>query len=145
MERLILEYTEGDGCTYSCTNTLPIVYESKDKAISDLETALLTHQISIEERNKVLQHNEKKIEKYRTSVLQFNGKKGKEKELEKVTEEFRQALSENREIFNSISDEFKFGGQSLYYSHFFENEGDGKQAIYMPNIYTLDEFFSDVE
>lgn len=39
--RLVLEYHVGDGCTYSCTNTLPFEYESAEAALVDLEDAVL--------------------------------------------------------------------------------------------------------
>lgn len=35
--RLIIEYTVGDGFTYSATNTVPVVYESAEAFIVDFE------------------------------------------------------------------------------------------------------------
>jgi hypothetical protein len=35
--RLILEYSDSDGCTYSCTVTLPVVYESGEALLVDFE------------------------------------------------------------------------------------------------------------
>lgn len=35
--KLIIEYNETDGCTYSCTNTLPIEYESPEALAVDFE------------------------------------------------------------------------------------------------------------
>lgn len=35
--RLIVKYETGDGCTYSCTETVPIEYESKEAAIIDFD------------------------------------------------------------------------------------------------------------
>lgn len=37
--RLVLEYTEGDGCTYSCVNTYPVVYASAEALLVDLMEA----------------------------------------------------------------------------------------------------------
>lgn len=34
--RLILEYENSDGYTFSCTNTIPVVYESAEKFLVDL-------------------------------------------------------------------------------------------------------------
>ncbi len=38
--KLILEYQESDGCTYSCTNTHPIEYESAEALSVALEKAM---------------------------------------------------------------------------------------------------------
>lgn len=35
--RLIMTYSEGDGCTYSCDNVLPIEHESPEAALVDFE------------------------------------------------------------------------------------------------------------
>lgn len=145
MERLILEYEQSDNCTYFATNTIPIVYQSKKNACSDLETILLKYLIAIEERDLKLNQHEKLIEKTRNCVIKFNGKKGMEKELEKAMEEFRIACNLNIEIFNSVSDQFQFAGQTLYFNSFFEVDSYGKSHIRLPKIYTLDEFFADVE
>ena len=37
MIRLIIEYTETDGCTYSSRETIPILYESRNKLHRDFE------------------------------------------------------------------------------------------------------------
>lgn len=39
--RIVMEFTEGDGCTYSCTHTLPIMYESCEAALVDFDAAIL--------------------------------------------------------------------------------------------------------
>ena len=38
--QLVLQYGDGDGCTFSCTCTHPIEYESAEKALVDFETIL---------------------------------------------------------------------------------------------------------
>jgi hypothetical protein len=35
--RLVVTYEVGDGCTYSCTRTLPIEYKSVDDLLIDLD------------------------------------------------------------------------------------------------------------
>lgn len=45
--RLILEYESGDGYTFSCTNTHPIIYGSPEKFLVDLMNAALS---AIEEK-----------------------------------------------------------------------------------------------
>jgi len=39
--QLIIEYEVGDGYTYSCTITEPVVYESAEAFLVDLEDAIL--------------------------------------------------------------------------------------------------------
>ncbi len=38
--RLIVEYGVGDGYTYSCTDTVPVVYESAEQFLVDFEHQL---------------------------------------------------------------------------------------------------------
>lgn len=38
--QIVMEYSEGDGCTYHCTNTHPIEYESPEAALCDFEIAI---------------------------------------------------------------------------------------------------------
>jgi hypothetical protein len=35
--KLIVSYTEGDGCTYSCQRDVPVDYESAEKLLCDIE------------------------------------------------------------------------------------------------------------
>ena len=35
--RLIVSYTEGDGCTYSCQRDIPVVYDSAEQLTVDIE------------------------------------------------------------------------------------------------------------
>lgn len=37
MERLVMCFTVGDGCTYSCSETIPFKYESSEAALVDFE------------------------------------------------------------------------------------------------------------
>jgi hypothetical protein len=37
--RLVIEYTSGDGCTYHCTETFPLEYESAEAFAVDFEVA----------------------------------------------------------------------------------------------------------
>jgi hypothetical protein len=37
--QLVMTYTEGDGCTYSCDVALPVIYKSAEAAIVDFEIA----------------------------------------------------------------------------------------------------------
>jgi hypothetical protein len=38
--RIIMRYSESDGCTYSCENIYPIEYESCEAALLDFEVSL---------------------------------------------------------------------------------------------------------
>lgn len=40
MERFIVEHGTGDGCSYSCTVTLPVVAESRESFLQALEKAV---------------------------------------------------------------------------------------------------------
>jgi len=49
MMRLILQYTSGDGYTYYCTNTHPVVYESAEALLVDFMNAAEAAQRGISE------------------------------------------------------------------------------------------------
>jgi len=38
--RLVIEYVSGDGCTYHCTDTVPVEYESAEAFAVDFEDAV---------------------------------------------------------------------------------------------------------
>jgi hypothetical protein len=40
--KLVMHYTEGDGCTYNATNDIPFEYESAEQAIEDFDALLET-------------------------------------------------------------------------------------------------------
>jgi len=41
MEKLVVSYTHGDGCTFSCDENVPVEYESAEQLTVDIETAAL--------------------------------------------------------------------------------------------------------
>jgi hypothetical protein len=82
--RLVIVYTESDGCTYSCENVVPIVYVSGEDFLVDFEKAALANQ--------------------------------------------------------KIFDAFTFAGQEWWAGVFFESG-----VYYAPSVYTVDEWFSEVE
>lgn len=42
--KLVVLYSIGDGCTYHCTETLPIEYSSAEQFLIDFENNVLNHQ-----------------------------------------------------------------------------------------------------
>lgn len=145
MQRLILEYQESDGFTYNCTNTLAIVYASKEKAVSDFETLLLEHQEALEKKDKDLEVARAALEKARQNFYKVMDKTETNSDRKKAEVALSEATKAYADIDASAPDEFKFGGQTLYYSNFSERSDSGEKYLTEPSIYTLDEFFSDVE
>lgn len=107
MKQLVIKYSVGDDCTYSCDVVLPLLYESVDQALFDLELAIENHikdlaQYQVdhdnwEERGRVLSNKKEKKEGWYQEHYQNRPK--------------------------DIADAFKFGNLSLYYSHFcYRNE-----------------------
>lgn len=155
MERLIIEYTVGDGYTYSAEVTQPLSYSSKQDAIDDFELLLLSridildkHQNSKE--NDILhQSYHKNLEKLKE--ISFNKRlssDSKEKQSKKILED----INKNREDINNFDNfikkqyELEFGGQTFDLSNFiYINENTKKYQYSLPNLYTLDEFFFHVE
>jgi len=40
LQKLVMVYENTDGCTFSCTNTIPFLYESPEAALVDIEQLL---------------------------------------------------------------------------------------------------------
>lgn len=62
--RFVLKYTISDGCTFSCEETLPVEYTSKDAFLTDLEKAAFKY-ISTGEDCFVFTDNSKRVYAYR--------------------------------------------------------------------------------
>ncbi len=52
--KLVFEYESSDGCTYSCTNTIPFEYSSKDDFI-----LMVLDKLDIHKKECILQHGKK--------------------------------------------------------------------------------------
>lgn len=148
MERIIFEQTVGDGYTYSCTNTYPMLYESKELAISDFELLMLVaqeKQIDVNAKIELLQGT---LDTLRTKMQHQNARhppKTGQLTLAASTLqlEFFKTLEQITALSNEIKDEFVFGGVSLRFSDFFD--GVLGSPIRMPTFFTVDEFFETVE
>lgn len=44
--RLVIKYQDTDGCTFWCTNTFPVEYESAERLLVDIEHNVLEWKIS---------------------------------------------------------------------------------------------------
>lgn len=40
LQKIVMSYSEGDGCTYSCQNDVPFWYESTEQALVDFENLI---------------------------------------------------------------------------------------------------------
>ena len=87
--RLVIQYHDGDGCTYSCDITVPVVYESAEAFAVDFE---------------------------------------------KFCKDIKSSGKGNSLWGNS------FAGQNWDVFSFFEDD-----VYYPPQIYTIDEWFDDIE
>ena len=131
MERLILELNIGDGYTFTSTASYPIVYESKEKALHDLELILIDKSLAFP----------KLIEKRDASFSAL--KKAPSNQLELYREKYNECCKIEEEIkeYRIIS----FGGQKFSFSDFVSIDDDDKSTYEVPRIETLDEFFAHVE
>ena len=65
MERLIVEIQEGDGYTYSCTNSVPVVFRSKEEFIIELEDTVMK---ALSNYKELEEKYEKAQQKFRDSL-----------------------------------------------------------------------------
>lgn len=124
MEKLVIQYNVGDDCTYSCDVTIPLIYESKDKALFDLE-------LLIEQHFKDLEKNNDDVAKWEDRRIVLSNKKNKEEDW---------LMKHFAEKPKDISDSFSFGNQTLHFSHFYYR-GDKKLEISMPTIVSVEEWY----
>jgi hypothetical protein len=147
MERLIIEIQEGDGYTYSCTNSVPVVFRSKEEFIIELEDTVMKALSSYRELE---EKYEKALQKFRDSLKnvgkQSISKFAKEKlaNNENLSESSR-LHKESTDLYLKMRDltNINIGGQSFNIENFLVNLKDGE--FISPTVYTLDEFFAQVE
>lgn len=155
MERLIIEYTVGDGYTYSAEVTQPISYSSKQEAIDDFELLILSRIDALEkiqnskEKDKLFQSYSKSLESLKNIS---SNKRLSDKDKDIKSKSLLEQISKDREAIDTIDKfvksqyEIEFGGQSLDLSNFiYINENTKKYQYTLPNLYSLDEFFFHVE
>lgn len=154
MERLIMEFTVGDGYTYSSEVTYPILYSSKEDAVSDFELLLLEN-IQIlshleKERDKLYEKNTSMLEKIRSiSSDKRMSEKDKQKNSATLSQEW-QDFRENqlKPLDDKISalQKIDFGGQLFDLSDFvYHKENDQTMDYVMPNIMSLNDYYSTPE
>jgi hypothetical protein len=146
MERLIMEYSVGDGYTYSSEVTYPIIYKDKPSAINDLELLVLKHLDDMENHTAKL---DKLAEKQNNLFKKIQNKENKSKKGEPNDPIWTQLSEINAKIMEQeklFSNEFIFGGTSLEYSNFYYMpEGTNKYNLSLPTISTLDEFYASAQ
>ncbi len=114
--RLVIEYTEGDGYTYCCTNTHPIEYESPEQLLVDLEQACLDFLAKERERTE--------------SCPELPAHK-------QSKEEYYAKLFEWSEKYPFVDPEISLNGCVLYLNNFIQGD-----LFVQPSIYTIDEWFA---
>lgn len=150
MERLIVQIEQTDGFTYSCEDHIPVVFSSKEEFLITLEDTVNKIQKDMKELNKLLESKHEKLQKLRFQVEKTN----KEKAKNTLFEELREVMNETSELNSKISDirNFNLGGQTFNFSQFVSRDygaylghGDQKEYINLPQVWTIDEYFAEVE
>ena len=150
-----MEFSVGDGYTYSADVTYPIVYESKEKAIEDFELLLLDKVEKIEQANiekeKVYNDSNKLTNQFHKIKAD---KRLNEKYKNQQSLEVYEKINKHREEqVIPLEDKIKeiytinFGGQNFSLDDFiYFHEDNPKKAGYCtPTISTLNEYFSSIE
>ena len=142
MEKLIVEYSVGDGFTYSATNTVPILFSSKEEFIIIFEEKLL-------EQKKLLEiFNKKHIElvNQRLDILRKVSNMGYSKKLLKeqiqLVEKAQQLHESIVELHNNHItplESIHIGGQKFYLDDFFV-----EKEVYLPQVFTIEEWFANI-
>lgn len=136
MERLILQYHVTDGYTYGYDVQLPIVYENREKAVEDLYELLIKTKETQEKINI-------ELEVFRSESMNiFKKLKNIKDETEqaKYNQKWLDSYNKTKDLENSYPKEVEFGGQKISLSLL-----DINKDIEIPTIFTLDEYFENVE
>lgn len=146
MERFIIEYSVGDGYTWSGEFKQPIIYSSKQDILDDLELIILEHIDSYaKQRTIMLQLEEERNVILKELQVLKNKNKPDTNQIEAKYQEFMDMAQKMKEQRESFSEEFDFGGATFSYSDFYYKDESGKMHTYMPTVYTLEELFAPVE
>ncbi len=148
MERLLVAVENTDGFTFSVTEHVPVVFSSKEEFLITLEDKIKEAQANIKQHQKIYDAESEKIEK----KLQKNrqAKNLGEKDREKLNSEILEMMGKNRELEEQITQmhNFTLGGYNFAISDFVSRSSDYEdktEYLNLPNVYTLDEFFAEVE
>lgn len=128
MAKLVMLYTVGDGCTYSCDIVEPIIYESKEKAAEDFLMKIMEIEEAQAKANKAIA-----IWQNRLNSIQTSSPKWMEVYKTKPPE---------------ASGSFSFGGRQFDAYSFYEEIYDSKKERYErtfvePRFITVEEWYGD--
>ena len=142
MEKLIVEYSVGDGFTYSATNTVPILFSSKEEFIIIFEEKLIAQKKQLELFNK--RHIE--LSNQRLEILKkissFKNSKKLLKEQIQLVEQAQQLHESIVELHkNNITplESLHIGGQHFYLDDFFV-----EKEVCLPQVFTIEEWFANI-
>lgn len=128
MEKLIILYSVGDECTYSCSVVEPLVYESVEKALFDLE-------LLIEQHIKDLKQFDKDIQAWQNRRTILESKKEKQPNW----------MSKHYEIMpKDVPKDFVLGKTQLDYSNFIYTDYNGEMKVSLPDIITVEQWYKKV-
>ena len=156
MEKLLITLNHSDGYTYTSEETLPVVFSSKEEFVITLEDIVHKYIKECEEFQEISQKYQKKYDSARESHSYVINKQNRSKPNDKTyaqclksTTEFRQATDEFNEFFNKNKpkEEFQLGGQKFNFENFTyrEEQDHRKLHIDIPLVFTIDEFFFNVD
>lgn len=154
MERLIMEFSVGDGYTYSADVTYPIVYSSKEEALHDFELMLIEKIDTLSVLNKERESYYEENDNIRKQLQKISSdKRMSDKDKEKKNQVLYQSFTDLRnQKISPLEEKIKeaetlsIGGQSFDLYHFvYKKESNGELDYSLPNILTLNEYFSSIE
>lgn len=142
MEKLVVEYSVGDGFTYSATNTVPVLFSSKEEFIIIFEEKLIAQKKLLELFDK--KHIE--LTNQRLEVLKkissFKNSKKSLKEQTQLVEKAQQLHASIVELHNNDItplESIHLGGQKFYLDDFFV-----EKEVCLPQVFTIEEWFANI-
>jgi predicted nuclease with TOPRIM domain len=148
MERLLVAVENTDGFTFSVTEHIPVVFSSKEEFLITLEDKIKEIQEKLKEHQEVYDSDGEKIAKKLYKAQKE--KNMSEKEHDKLNGEIQKMMLENNALYAEMNQmqDFMLGGQTFSISDFVSHgyELDKREEyINLPQVYTLDEYFEEVE
>lgn len=148
MERLLVAIENTDGFTFSVTQHFPVVFSSKEEFLITLEDKIKEVQVTLKEQQQIHNDMDEKITKKLQKI--HKTKNLSEKEGKELNAELQKMMLENGELHAEMNkmQNFTLGGQTFSLSDFISRSFDSKDTteyLNLPQVYTIDEYFSDVE
>ena len=136
MERLILQYSVSDGCTYSTDVTLPVLFESKEALERHLQDAVQGFLAQRAAHTQALEAYEAPIREVHEKLRRLPQRARNQTERQALEQKLAELLRARHDT-PSPQNTLQLGPHQIILDELLGED----DKVYLPDVYTLDEFF----